>query len=143
MVDLGAIGLDDFKLESQLNTRLTAEHVKSLLYTKQRASLPARYHQAIFHEGVPRFWAINWGKDPNGELDKGQWFVRENVECLAWLVNGDLESIKNSDEHEKAIVRRAVIFPAREKLYHSNTQSATDAALLEQWKGEMEHATPW
>ena len=143
MVDLGAIGIDDFKLESQLNTRLSKEHVKSLLYTKQRAALPARYHQAIFHEGVPRFWAINWGQHPNGELDKGQWFERENVECLAWLINKDLKSIKDSDEHDKAIARRAVIFPAHEKLYKSNAQSATDAALLEQWTAEMERATPW
>ena len=55
--ELGAIGLYDFEMKAKLDHWLSMEEAKGMLYVKERAHIGARYHQAVFYELVPRFWA--------------------------------------------------------------------------------------
>ena len=63
MKELGAVGFYDFELKAKINNRLSTEKKKGFIYVKERAHIGARYHQAVFLEYVPRFWAINMGQD--------------------------------------------------------------------------------
>ena len=142
MKDLGCICLYDFTLTSRLDHRLGREESKGLLYTKERAHVPARYHQAIFYEWVPRMWAVNYGTDGSGGVDKAEWFLSQGLPALAALINRDAAGIERGGEHDIAIARRAVIFCVDENLYEEGAQGATDAAGLEMWRSEQANATP-
>ena len=59
MKDLGCICLYDFTLTSRLDHRLGREETKGLLYTKERAHVPAASDRAASMErfqGVPQNW---------------------------------------------------------------------------------------
>ncbi len=140
--DLGCICLCDFVLASRLDHRLGREEVKGLLYTKERAHVPARYHQAIFHEWVPRMWSVNYGVDDRNAVDETEWFTSQGLPALATLLKRDAEAIANGGEHDKAIARRAVIFCVDENLFDQGAQGATDAIGLEVWQAQQANATP-
>ena len=140
--ELGAIGLYDFKLKSKINNRLSREEAKGLLYVKERAHIGARYHQAVFYEFVPRFWAINIGHDDNGEDDPSEWFRTEHLDGLSMLVCEDDEGLTKANAHDQAIARRAVIFVIDECLYEDNAQGATDAVACARWEEDKLNATP-
>jgi len=140
--DLGCICLYDFVLASRLDHRLGREEVKGLLYTKERAHVPARYHQAIFHEWVPRMWSVNYGVDDRNAVDETEWFTSQGLPALANLLKRDAEAIANGGEHDKAIARRAVIFCVDENLFDQGAQGATDAIGLEVWQAQQANATP-
>jgi hypothetical protein len=142
MKELGAIGLYDFELKSKINNRLSCEESKNLLYVKERAHIGARYHQAVFYEYVPRLWAINMGRDENGEEDPSEWFRTEHLQGLVHLVHEDLEGLNNGSEHNKAIARRAIIFIIDECLFERDAQGATDAAAVRFWEEGKINATP-
>ena len=138
----GAVILDDFALISRLDTRLNEEEVKQLLYTKQRAHVGARYHQAVLREHVARIWTINSGAPgPDGVPDFGEWFRRERVPCLDRLVYEDNDWFANvATEAEKAIARRCVIFRVTEPLFARGAQGATDNIGLETFINDMRNA---
>lgn len=138
--DLGCICLYDFALTSRLDQVLSREEIKGLLYTKERAHVPARFHQAILYEWIPRMWSVNYGVDDNGSIDKAEWFTSQGLPALAALLNRDATAI--SGEHDKAIARRAVIFCVDEDLYERGAQGATDSIGLDVWRGEQVNATP-
>ena len=140
--DLGAIGLYDFKTVSKQNTQLNDEELKGLLYVKERAHINARYHQAVFYEFVPRFWAVNYGKDGIGNVDKSEWFICNNLYSLGMLIQEDEAGLRNASAHAQAIARRAVIFAIDDDLYEHDHQGATDAAAVAQWQMDMANATP-
>lgn len=142
MKELGAIALYDFEMKSKINTRLSREEAKGLLYVKERAHIGARYHQAIFYEFIPRIWAINMGHDQQGGDDPSEWFRNEHLEELAMLVKEDDESLKQSSGHEQAIARRAVIFVVDECLFEGDAQGATDALAIAYWEKGMCNAIP-
>ena len=112
------------------------------LYTKERAHLPARYHQAIFYEWVPRMWAVNYGTDGSGGVDKAEWFLSQGLPALAALINRVTAGIERGGEHDIAIARRAVIFCVDDTLYEQGAQGATDAVGLEVWRSQQANATP-
>ena len=140
--ELGCVCLYDFTLTSRLDHLLGREEVKGLLYTKERAHVPARYHQAIFYEWVPRIWAVNYGTDDSGHVDKSEWFSSQGLPALAALVNRDAAKIVSGGEHDKAVARRAVIFCVDDNLYEEGAQGATDAVGLQVWRSEQANATP-
>lgn len=142
MKELGALGLYDFEMKSKINSRISCEEAKGLLYVKERAHLGARYHQCVMYEFVPRFWAINMGHDHRGEDDPSEWFRREHLEGLAKLVQEDDEGLKTGSGHDQAIARRAVIFVVDECLFESDAQGATDALAVARWEEGMANATP-
>ena len=142
MKDLGCICLYDFTLTSRLDHLLGREEVKGLLYTKERAHVPARYHQAILYEFVPRMWSVNYGVDDRGNVDKTEWFTSQGLPALAALLKRDAAAINSGGEHDKAIARRAVIFCVDENLFDQGAQGATDAVGLEVWRAEQANATP-
>ena len=139
--ELGAIALYDFEMKAKLNQWLSMEEAKSLLYVKERAHIGARYHQAVFYELVPRFWAVNYGAFQNGEVDAGEWFRNNNLQGLELLVNMDEAALRAADSHTQAIGRRAVIFRIDEDLFDSKHAGATDAAAVELWQSHMHRAT--
>ena len=104
--------------------------------------MPARYHQAIFHEWVPRMWSVNYGVDAHGALDKTEWFTSQGLPALAALLKRDGAGIESGGEHDKAIARRAVIFCVDDSLFQEGAQGATDAVGLEMWRVEQANATP-
>lgn len=140
--ELGCVSLYDFSLTSRLDQLLGREESKGLLYTKERAHVPARYHQAIFYEWVPRMWSVNYGMDESGGVDKAEWFSSQGLPALAALVNRDAPGIERGGEHDIATARRAVIFCVDENLYEQGAQGATDAVGLEVWRAEQASATP-
>jgi hypothetical protein len=142
MKELGAVGFYDFELKAKINNRLSTEEKKGFLYVKERAHIGARYHQAVFLEYVPRFWAINMGHNSMGDDDPSEFFRTEYLEGLESLVNEDHERIKELDGHQQAIARRAVIFVIDECLFDGKSQGATDAAACAVWEQHMENATP-
>ena len=142
MKELGALGLYDFEMKSKINSRISCEEAKGLLYVKERAHLGARYHQCIMYEFVPRFWAINMGHDHRGEDDPSEWFRNEYLEGLVKLVQEDGEGLKTSSGHDQAIARRAVIFVVDECLFESDAQGATDAMAVARWEEDKDNATP-
>ena len=142
MKELGAVGFYDFELKAKINNRLSTEEKKGFLYVKERAHIGARYHQAVFLEYVPRFWAINMGHNSMGDDDPSEFFRIEYLEGLERLVNEDHERIKELDGHQQAIARRAVIFVIDECLFGAKTQGATDAAACAVWVQHMQNATP-
>ena len=142
MKDLGCICLYDFTLVSRLDHLLGREEVKGLLYTKERAHVPARYHQCILYEWVPRVWSVNYGVDDRGNVDKTEWFTSQGLPALAALLKRDAAAINSGGEHDKAIARRALIFCVDENLFEVGAQGATDAVGLEVWRAEQANATP-
>ena len=140
--ELGAIGLYDFEMKANLNNWLSMEEAKGMLYVKERAHIAARYHQAVFYELAPRFWAINYGKDEDGKLDSSHWFNENWLPSLGLLVKEDEAGLRDADSHEQAVARRAVIFTIDEDLFDQGHQGATDAAAVAQWKMDMDYATP-
>jgi len=142
MKELGAVGFYDFELKAKINNRLSTEEKKGFLYVKERAHIGARYHQAVFMEYVPRFWAINIGQNDQGDDDPSEFFRSEYLEGLEKLVNEDHERIKELDGHQQAIARRAVIFVIDECLFDGNSQGATDAVACAVWEQQMQNATP-
>ena len=123
MKDLGCVCLYDFTLTNRLDHLLGREEVKGLLYTKERAHVPARYHTAILYEWVPRIWSVNYGTNDSNGVDKAEWFSSQGLPALAALVNRDATGIVS--EHDKAVARRAVIFCVDENLYEEGAQGAT------------------
>ena len=77
MKELGALGLYDFQMKSKINSRLSCEEAKGLLYVKERAHIGARYFQCVINEFVPRIWSVNMGHDQHGEDDPSEWFRNE------------------------------------------------------------------
>ena len=142
MKELGAVGLYDFEMEAKLDNWLGVEESKGILYVKERAHIGARYHQAVFYELVPRFWAVNYGQDDNGNVDIGEWFSCNNLPGLEKLAKEDEEAIRTASSHDKAVARRAVIFAIDGELFDSEHCGATGAAAIAQWKMDMENATP-
>ena len=86
--------LYDFSLVSRLDHRLGREEIKGLLYSKERAHIPARYHQAILHEWIPRMWSVNYGVDVMGNVDKTEWFSSQFVPSLAALFKRDASFVR-------------------------------------------------
>ena len=142
MRDLGCVCLYDFTLTSRLDHLLGREEIKGLLYTKERAHVPARYHTAILYEWVPRIWSVNYGVDDRGQVDKTEWFTSQGLPALAALLRRDATAINSGGEHDKAIARRPVIFCVDENLFEESAQGATDAVGLEVWRAEQANATP-
>ena len=140
--ELGAIGLYDFEMKAKLNNWLSMEESKGMLYVKERAHIAARYHQAVFYELVPRFWAVNYGKDDRGNVDIGEWFVCNNLPSLGQLAKEDGEGLRVASSHDQAIARRAVIFAINEELFDQGCPGATDSAAIAQWQLDMVNATP-
>ena len=124
-----------------INHRLSRE-VKNLLYVKERAHIGARYHQAAFYEFVPRLWAINMGKDEDGNDDPTEWFASQYIEGIVKMIKEDLEGLERLSEHDKAIARRIVVFVVEESLFNVKDQGATDAAAITFWQQGMANATP-
>ena len=104
--------------------------------------MPARYHQAIFHEWAPRMWSVNYGVDDRNCVDKTEWFTSQGLPALANLLKRDAAAIASGGEHDKAIARRAVIFCVDENLFDQGAQGATDAAGVDVWQAEQANATP-
>ena len=142
MKDLGCSCLYDLTLTSRLDHLLDREEVKGLLYVKERAHVPARYHQAIFYEWVPRMWSVNYGVDDRGNVDRTEWFTSQGYPALAALFKRDAAAILRGGEPDKAIARRSVIFSVDENLFEEAAQGATDAVGLEIWRAEQANATP-
>ena len=142
MKELGAVGLYDFEMKSKINSRLSREEAKGLLYVKERAHIGARYHQAVFYEFVPRIWAINMGHDQKGEDDPSEWFRNEHLEGLAMLAQEDAAGLQRINGHDQATARRAVIFVVGECLFESDAQGATDALAVAYSNEGMCNATP-
>ena len=140
--ELGAIGLSDFELKSKINNRLSIEEIKGLLYIKERAHIGARYHQAVFYEYVPRFWAVNTGKNEDGQDDPTEWFRNEHLHGLVKVIEEDTEGLRSSSGHDQAVARRAVIFIVDESLYEEGAQGATDAAATAVWEQDKQNGTP-
>ena len=88
-----------------------------MLYVKERAHINARYHQAVFYEFAPRFWAVNDGKDETGNVDKSEWFIFNGLHSLGTLIQEDEAGLRNASAHAQAIARRAVIFAIDDNLY--------------------------
>ena len=141
IMELGAIALYDFEMKAKLNQWLSMEEAKSLLSVKERAHIGARYHQAVFYELVPRFWAVNYGAFQNGEVDAGEWFRNNNLQGLGLLVNMDEAALRAADSHTQAIGRRTVIFRVDEDLDEYAGAGATGATAIEMWHNGMVNAT--
>ena len=142
MKDLGAIACYDHEMKSQLDKWLSPDNIKGLLYPHEAGHIPARYHVAIFPVMVPRLWAINYGRDDQGNVDKGGWFVRNNLPSLDLLVKEDGDALTAESIDDQAIARRAVIFCIDEYLFDHGHQGAIDRAAIDLWTADMENATP-
>ena len=129
-------------MKTKLDHWLSANEAKTFIYVKERAHIAARYHQAIFYQFVPRFWAVNYGTDEHNKLDISAWFRNNNLPGLGQLAKEDAEGLLAASDDDQAIARRAVIFAIDERLYNQGHQGASDTAAIEQWRMDMQNATP-
>ena len=77
------------------------------------AACPPRYHPARLPEFVPRLFAVN----PTNTLDVGSWFIEQGMLPLALLARGDLASLRNLPESQKAMARSSAVLNISENLY--------------------------
>ena len=77
------------------------------------SGLPLRYHPARLPEFVPRIFAVN----PTNTSDLGSWFFEQNMMPLALLARGDLASLRNLPESQKAMPRSSAVLNISENLY--------------------------
>ena len=128
---LGCFVFDDFSLTTRGGThKVTMEELKQFLNVSQRGSVHAFYGDAIFPEGVPRIWCLNY---KSGET-RTHWFEREmhggNTFGLIDLMQGNLEPFNkvNANAEDIAIARRVIIFEVNEALF---TQEAAHEHICE------------
>ena len=86
---------------------------------------------------------MNSGIDDHGRIDHGDWFRREDLKGLAYVVRKDINGLQNASEHDRAIARRAVIFICTNRLYHTATVSASARAAADRRPEQMQNATAW
>ncbi len=133
MYGMGCFVFDDFRLETRGGThRLSIEEVKHLLYVKQRGTVHAFYGDAIFPEGVPRVWSINYKNADEPE----SWFERENLngrtEGLLRLQLGDASYFNDpaTSEETIAVARRAMIFLVNRTLFSQESVALHNSDLV-------------
>ena len=101
----------DFMMRSLKDECLQEESIKALLDPGEPASYPARYHVAQLPKHRPRMFAVNAGKDINGETDFGWWFNQQMYcEPLTALARGDRRELSTMSDAQQAVARRTVVF---------------------------------
>ena len=133
MKDVGCFVFDDFDLTTRGgNHNLSKEEKKHLLFVAQAGNVAAFYATAVFPAGTPRLWCVNY----RHETQKAS-FVHDNfVSGLAHLSQCDASKFNGpqSDQHDVAIARRAVIFDVSEALFERSEEAAplySELAALE------------
>ena len=127
-----AICVKDSDLCVLMNSKLSREELKDVVYSKEAASHRARYHPAIWPSRTPRTMSWNCGKGPDGSVDWGYNLRKVGLDALDVLTQVDtvadaaiaegLIGAQSSDE--RAIVSRVVLFKVSTKLY--KTQNRED-----------------
>jgi hypothetical protein len=81
----------------------------AILDVAEPASFKCRYHVGVMEKGVPRFFCVNAGRNPDGSMDHGAWFDEDLLMVLGALARG--ADLSNFTDKELAMARRVVIFP--------------------------------
>jgi hypothetical protein len=114
MENFGCVILDDIKMESCKDTKLELEECKNAFEVESGGSYKSRYHVAEFPAGQPRILLENNMLDPHSEV-LVSWFA-QNKMTVADIVyrnppDASQQIKKITDDVQKAIARRLVIFP--------------------------------
>jgi hypothetical protein len=119
MSRMGAIAISDFSMVSDRNKPLDMRNSLALFECERTTSFIARYHEATLQELRPRLFAVNPGKDDQGNVDFGSWFLDQvnPMPAVHAFVNGNADYVKACDAGQAAIVRRIIVFRITEPLY--------------------------
>jgi len=119
----GALLWTDFTMRSLRDEKVGKEAAKSLFDVEEGGQLPARWHAACLPPEKPHMFAINSGKEKDGEPDWEDWFRENKLKGLKYLVNGDEEKLRAASEHDKAMARRVIIFKAKKDSWERSAEN--------------------
>ena len=74
------------------------------------AEFAACYHVGRMMKEIPRFFAVQTGRNQDGSVDFGRWFENEGLLACADMKRGNYDKLRAHDNHQKACARNGIIF---------------------------------
>ena len=138
---IGVFVLDDCELRSDRNQALELWEIKNIFNRERGGRCRARYAMAEFPAHAPVILSINSGKGDT-QLEKDmEWFHRNNLSFVEYLLDDNLP-LADLSESEIGILRRLVIVKVPDFLFSADesqevyvsTSTATLNASMEQYE---------
>jgi hypothetical protein len=126
LTNCSSVHVKDSDLTVLMNSKLSKEEAKDVVYTKEAASHRARYHPAVWPARAPRTMSWNSGKTEDGVVDWGYNLRKVGLSALDVLTQvntpADAQTASVTIEREcaddKATIARVVLFRVSTKLYN-------------------------